>query len=158
MPIRDLRSLSATSTLPAPAGQEAATAREQEGEQDVRSSYGSTPGGEWPAVVYISILLAYVWIFLSAWVAFARGGSVDLDLTVATALATIFLGLPILVYKTAAAHSHVRRLGIYSFLSSRFDTATGTLSGVEAWAQILLIPAVLAIAATLIGLIRVLVA
>ena len=118
---------------------------------EVRSSYGSVPGGELPAVVYQSILAAYAWVLIAAWLAFGGTGSVDLDLAVGTALAMVFFSIPIILYKSAELRSRVPKLGLDRFLSSRFDTATGSLSGGEAWAQILLIPLVLAIAATLIG-------
>ena len=44
------------------------------------------------------------------------------------------------------------------FLHSRVDTATGSLSGAEAWLQILIIPLVMAFAAVAIGAVYVVVA
>ena len=139
------------SAMPAPDRSVTLAPSESGDRHEVRSSYGSVPGGELPAVVYQSILAAYAWVLIAAWLAFGGTGSVDLDLAVGTALAMVFFSVPIILYKSADLRSRVPKLGLDRFLSSRFDTATGSLSGGEAWAQILLIPLVLAIAATLIG-------
>ena len=146
------------SAMPAPDRSVTLAPSESGDRHQARSSYGSVPGGELPVIVYQSILAAYAWVLIAAWLAFGGTGSVDLDLAVGTALAMVFFSIPIILYKSADLRSWVPKLGLDRFLSSRFDTATGSLSGGEAWAQILLMPLVLAIAATLIGGIRVFVA
>ncbi len=121
-----------------------------------RSSYGTIPGDEFPPVVYRSVGLAFAWMLAAAWLAFGSASGTDLDLALATVLFTVFLALPVLLYRTA--RNRLPRNGsegphpaAKQFLSSRVDIATGTLSGREAWLQVILIPAGLALAATIIG-------
>ena len=109
------------------------------------------PGGELPGPVYRSVLLAFAWMLFASWVAFASGGETDLVLTVAVVLFAVFLGLPLLIYTTAAHHTEAKPENPPALPSSSVDTATGPLSGREAWLEIALIPAALALAATLIG-------
>lgn len=72
-------------------------------------------------------------------------------------LTIIFFALPVLVRLTANTHANTVRDKKQDFLASRVETATGTLTGASAWLQVLLIPAALALAATLIGATSVLV-
>jgi hypothetical protein len=121
-----------------------------------RSSYGSVPGAEFPAFVYVSVLAAFAWILLASWLAFAGGMDANLAIGVAVVLGIVFFALPIIVCHVAVGHS-TRRKADYDFLSAPVETATGTLRGSNAWLQVLLIPLALALAATLIGATNVLV-
>jgi hypothetical protein len=123
---------------------------------EARSGYGLVPGAEFPAAVYISVLAAFAWILLASWLAFARDEDAAFNLGIAAVLAIVFFALPTLVHLVAARRAR-RRPEAGDFLSSRVDTATGPLSGASAWLQVLLIPAALALAATLIGATSVLV-
>jgi hypothetical protein len=101
-------------------------------------------------MVYLSLAAAFAWMMLAALLAFGRGGEAGFNLSMATALMVVFLAVPFVIYRTAARHlpppDHAGRL-----LPMTVETATGDLSGKAAWLQILLIPAALALAATLIG-------
>ena len=99
------------STMPAPDRSVTLAPSESGDRHEVRSSYGSVPGGELPAVVYQSILAAYAWVLIAAWLAFGGTGSVDLDLAVGTALAMVFFSVPIILYKSADHRSRVPKLG-----------------------------------------------
>ena len=117
-----------------------------------RSNYNSVPGDEFPTAVYRSIVIAFAWMMIAAWLAFGGTSGTDLDLAVATVLFIVFLALPIITHRTTAnRRGHDRRPTPQSFRSSQVDIATGTLSGREAWLEVLLIPIALALAATLIG-------
>jgi hypothetical protein len=70
---------------------------------------------------------------------------------VASLLFTVIISLPIIICKTAAAHGRRQGVQLQRFLAGRVDTATGELSGGEAWVQVLLIPLALAFAAVAIG-------
>jgi hypothetical protein len=120
-------------------------------EDDYRSGYGSVPGDEFPAAVYRSIVIAFGWMMLAAWLAFGGATGTNLDLAIATVLFVVFLGLPITMYRTARNRLQRQRTIPKEFLSSRVDVATGSLSGREAWLEVILIPVALALAATLIG-------
>ena len=120
-------------------------------EQPARSNYGAVPGSELPVAVYISVFAAFAWIVLASWLAFANDADADLALGMAGVLTVVFFALPVLVRLTAMAHPRARPEKADDFLASRVETATGTLSGASAWLQIVLIPAALALAATLIG-------
>jgi hypothetical protein len=69
----------------------------------------------------------------------------------------VFFALPVLVRLTAANQARKTREPSGDFLSSRVETATGTISGASAWVQVLIIPLALALAATLIGITSVMV-
>lgn len=121
------------------------------GEEEVRSNYGEVPGGEFPAAVYISAFAAFLWVVLAALIAFANGSDADLALGMAAVLTIVFFALPVLIRLTSRSHPRTARVEQGDFLSRRVETATGSLSGGSAWLQIVLIPAALALAATLIG-------
>jgi len=120
-------------------------------EQPARSNYGAVPGAELPVAVYISVFVAFAWIVVASWIAFASGSDAVLALAMAGVLTVVFFALPLLVWLTARSHADKPRDAARDFLASRVETATDTLSGASAWLQILLIPAALALAATLIG-------
>jgi hypothetical protein len=102
------------------------------------------------------VFAAFAWILLAAWVAFARDAEGDLALSFVLVLTVVLFALPLLVYLTARNHAR-KQTTQGDFLSARVETWTGTLTGAGAWLQILLIPAALALAATLIGAVNVLV-
>ena len=116
-----------------------------------RSDYGHVPGEEFPRAVYGSVVAAFVFIVAASWVAFGSGADADLTLGFATVLTIVFFALPILVRYAAAARSSDKPAKLDEFLSSRVETATGWLTGPEAWLQILIIPLSLAFAAVAIG-------
>ena len=117
-----------------------------------RSNYDSVPGDEFPTTVYRSIVIAFAWMMVAAWLAFGSARGTDLDLAIATVLFAVFLALPIIMHRTAAnRQSHEPQPDPQRFRSSQVEIATGTLSGHEAWLEVLLIPIALALAATLIG-------
>jgi hypothetical protein len=120
-------------------------------EEAPRSYYGSVPGAEFPAFVYASVLMAFAWIMLASWLAFAGAMDAALALGVAIVLAIVFFALPIIIRQVAVAHSSDKGRTTHDFLSAPVETATGTLPGSSAWLQVLLIPLALALAATLIG-------
>jgi hypothetical protein len=126
-------------------------------EQAARSNYGTVPGAELPVAVYISVFAAFAWIVLASWLAFANDADADLALGIAGVLTVVFFALPVLIHLTATAHPRTRRERAHGFRASRVETATGTLSGASVWLQIMLIPAALALAATLIGAVSLLV-
>jgi hypothetical protein len=122
-----------------------------------RSGYDTVPGAEFPTFVYVSVLAAFAWIMLASWVAFAGDMDAALALGIAILLAIVFFALPIIIRQVAVANSDKTPRVRGDFLSTRVETATGPLRGSSAWLQVLLIPLALALAATLIGAVHVLV-
>lgn len=118
---------------------------------EVRSGYGSGFGAEFPAAVYESIVIAFGCMLAAAWLTFGGRTDSDVDLGVVTILCAVFLMLPVLMYRTGATRSDVKRTNMKQFLSARFETATGALPAREAWLQVALIPIALAVAAMLFG-------
>ncbi len=119
---------------------------------NVRSNYGAVPGAELPVAVYASVFAAFIWVVVAAWIAFANDADADLALGMAVVLTVVFFALPVLIRLTANSHANTTGDGKQDFLASPVETATGTtLTGASAWLQIVLIPAALALAATLIG-------
>jgi hypothetical protein len=121
------------------------------GEGEPRSSYGTVPGAELPAFVYVSVLAAFGWIMLASWLAFAGDTDAALALGIAILLAVVFFALPIIMRHAATAFSRPKAQVPPDFLAAPVETATGPLSGASAWLQVLIIPLALALAATLIG-------
>ncbi len=126
-------------------------------ESEPRSSYGMLPGAEFPAFVYVSVLAAFGWIMIASWLAFAGDTDADLALGMAVVLAIVFFALPIVIRHIAAAFCRPNREAPRDFLAAPVETATGPLSGANAWLQVLIIPLSLALGATLIGVANVLV-
>ena len=125
--------------------------------ENARSNYGAVPGAEFPVAVYVSVFAAFIWVVVAAWIAFANDTDTDLALGMAVVLTVVFFALPVLIRLTANSHANTTGDGKQDFLASPVETATGTLTGASAWLQIVLIPAALALAATLIGATAVLV-
>jgi hypothetical protein len=117
------------------------------------STYRSGFGEELPVAVYQSVLLGFAVMLAVAWLTFGSVTATDLDLLVVTVLSGIFLLLPIVLHRVAAAHAEQPQPDLKRFFAKGFETATGVVSGREAWLQIALIPVGLAAAAVLIGLI-----
>ena len=111
----------------------------------------SIPGVEMPRAVYASVAAAFGLMFAFAWIFFGTGRETDFNLSMAGALMVVFLALPLIIYTTARHHLSWKPLSLNEFLASDVDTATGPMSGAQAWVEMLLIPAALAIAAVLIG-------
>ena len=130
---------------------------DQARQQEPRSSYGTVPGGELPAFVYVSVLAAFAWIMLVSWLAFAGDMDAGLSLGIAMVLAIVFFALPVIIRQVAAANTRNRPQTTDDFLSAPVETATGPLRGSSAWLQVLTIPLALALAAALIGAANVLV-
>jgi hypothetical protein len=139
-----------TSNDPARAVAEPAAAehRQEDRHGSPRSAFGSVPGEEFPTAVYASAIGAFALILLASWIAFGTAGT-ELDLGVAFALALIFFALPVLLCRLVRPRRP--RVGLGDFLSSRVEIGTGTLTGFEAWLQVLIIPLALAFAAVAIG-------
>jgi hypothetical protein len=122
-----------------------------------RSGYGHLPGAEFPKVVYRSVVAAFGFILAASWAAFGGGADADLSLGFATVLTIVFFALPILMRRTAATRSGDKPMALDDFIHSHVETATGPLTGAEAWLQVLIIPLVLAFAALAIGAVYVIV-
>jgi hypothetical protein len=125
---------------------------------DEFSAHGRLPGVEFPKAVYRSVVAAFGFILLASWAAFGGGEDSDLALGFASVLTIVFFALPIIMRKTAAAHSDDKLTALPEFLGSPVEIATGTLTGAEAWLQVLIIPLALAFAAAAIGAVYVIVA
>ena len=100
-------------------------------------------------------LAAALWFIGVTWVSFARGAEVDWDLVVVTLFFIFFFAL----FLFTASHAlndprwRQRKTTFREFLDSDVGTATGPMSGREVLLEIAVMPASLAFAATLIGVI-----
>jgi hypothetical protein len=126
-------------------------ATERPAEREPRSGYGAVPGAEFPNFVYVSVLVAFAWIMLASWLAFAGEMDARLPLGIAIVLALVFFALPVIIHHVAVTRTRDKPVVTHDFLSAPVDTATGPLRGSSAWLQVLMIPLSLALAATLIG-------
>ncbi len=107
-----------------------------------------------PIVVEIAVAAA-VWFIAVTWLAFARGPGVDLDLAIVTLFFVIFFALFLLTatYGRDDPRWHLPATSFRAFLRARVGTATGPMRGADALLEIALVPVSLAFAATLIGLV-----
>ncbi|MGO8800362.1 MAG: hypothetical protein ACLQJL_14905 [Roseiarcus sp.] len=118
--------------------------------RDAGVDWRGPPGGELHPAVYRSLLVAPIVIALASWLAFGRGGGVDLDLTMVCLVFGAFAAIPTLLYLAGGGARRQETLG--QFVRRRVETASGAMTGRQAWIEIALIPAALAIAAVLFGL------
>lgn len=132
--------------------------REPDRGPDSPSTYRSGFGEEFPKAVYLSILGGFSLMLASAWLAFGAEADTDLDLMVVTVLCAVFLLLPVIMYRSGSGRREldVGKSDLKDFLATGIDTATGPLPARDAWLQVMLAPAALAIAALLIGTVYVL--
>ena len=112
--------------------------------------------GVHPAAIEIA-LGAALWFIAVTWVSFARGPEVDWDLVVVTLFFIFFFALFLLT----ASHGlkdprwRQRKTNFREFLESEVGTDTGPMRGRDVLLEIAVIPVSLALAATLIGVIRI---
>jgi hypothetical protein len=110
--------------------------------------------GVHPAAIGIA-LAAALWFIAVTWVSFARGAEVDWDLVVVTLFFVFFFGLFLFTasYGLKDPRWRQRDTSFREFLRSEVGTATGPMSGRDVLLEIAVMPVALALAATLIGLI-----
>jgi fatty acid desaturase len=111
--------------------------------------------GVHPAAVEIAVA-ATIWFLAVTWLAFASGPEIDYLLVIVTLFFVIFFTLFLL---TASYSLHdkrwpVRDTSLREFLNSTVSTATGDERGRDVLIEVALVPVSLALAATLIGLVR----
>jgi hypothetical protein len=128
-----------------------ATSATAQAKNPARSEYGVMPGSEFPSAVYVSVVAAFAWMLAAAWLAFGSSTGTDLDLAMVTVLGTVFVGIPAAMHHTAGTRFEWMPKRMAGFLSTHVDTWTGTMPAGQAYLEIMLIPAALALAATLIG-------
>jgi hypothetical protein len=131
--------------------QQGESPQQDRGGASERSGYRSGFGEELPVAVYQSILLGFAGMLAVAWLTFGRTTGTDLDLGVVSVLCAVFLLLPLIMHRVAAARAARDQPDLHRFLAAPFETATGPLSPREAWLQVALIPVALAVAAVAIG-------
>jgi hypothetical protein len=111
--------------------------------------------GVHPAAVEIAVA-ATIWFLAVTWLAFASGPEIDYLLVIVTLFFVIFFTLFLL---TASYSLHDKRCPVQDtsfreFLNSTVGTATGDERGRDVLIEVALVPVSLALAATLIGLVR----
>lgn len=108
------------------------------------------PGEELPNAVYAGIAAGYLCMLTAAWLAFGSSTATDLDLSIIVTLAAIFLAIPLIIRRTAIRWWRAPEPLWNADRSAGLDTATGWIPSRQAYIQILIIPATLALAASLI--------
>jgi hypothetical protein len=98
---------------------------------------------------------AVLWFLAVTWIAFAGRGGIDLDLAVVTLFCTIFVSLFLLVASLNGRDSRwqTKQTTLRTFFDSDVQIGSGTMRGRNVLIEIALIPVTLAFAATLIGLV-----
>jgi len=106
------------------------------------------------SIVVKIALGAALWFLFVTWLFFAWGGETDFLLVIVALFFAFFLGLFLLTasYTLKDARWPVRETSLRDFLASEVGIGNGTMSGKEVVIEIALLPVVLAVAATLIGL------
>jgi len=130
------------------------TSDKAEREQSQTDLQDHIPGSELPVAVYLSAAASLAWMLFVVWYAFGIAGRIDFDLMFVSLIFLMFLGIPTIIHHVAVRWTHGRNTSLDDFLDHPVQTATGALSPAQAWIQILMIPLSLALAATLIGMVR----
>jgi hypothetical protein len=107
-------------------------------------------------IVGETALAAAVWFIAVIWFSFSGGGGdIGLPLAIVTLFFVIFFGLFLLTasYTWGDSRWRLPQMSFREFLRSKVGTETGTMSGREVLIEIALIPTALAFAATVIGLV-----
>lgn len=112
-----------------------------------------TPGHEFPPSIYASIIGAFAWMLLVAWVAFNSSDGTDLDLGIVTVLGLVAFAIPFAMHHTSLRSTHDAPVSTRDFLRTSFDSYTGPMPARQAWMEAALIPIALAVAATLFGIV-----
>lgn len=120
---------------------------QQDGEPVLPDQFRLT-GAEFPPGIYGLIVAMFAWFLMAAVIAFSTHAS-GLDLGMSIFIFAVMLGIPVILRHANPTFRPGRSPRWQEFFS--IDIATGRLSGNEATLQILLIPAALALAATLIS-------
>lgn len=98
-------------------------------------------------------IAAYTWLVFVAWLIFGHEGEARLPLAIVTVISIMYLGLLAgggwYSWDVTPERSKARTFG--EFLDGPVETATGTISGREAYLQIALMPVALAIGGTIIA-------
>lgn len=121
-----------------------------------RSPVTPPPRATLPRYVYVSILAVSAWMLIAIWAAFGGREHTAFFLVIVTFFALFFsilFSLPAIVGRARKSKTREQEQGVDEFLVTPVDTATERLSGAQAWIQIMIVPAAVAIAATLIGIV-----
>jgi hypothetical protein len=114
------------------------------------------PRATLPRYVYVSIFAVSAWVLAAMWAAFGGREHTAFLLVIVTFFAVLFsvlFSLPAIIGRSGKSETRKQEQGVDEFLVTPVDTATERLSGAQAWLQILILPVSLAIAATLIGIV-----
>jgi hypothetical protein len=109
-----------------------------------------------PRFVYVSILAVSAWMLIAIWAAFGGREHTAFLLVIVTFFAVLFsvlFSFPAIVGRARQRKAREQEQGVDEFLATPVDTATERLSGAQAWIQILIVPVSLAIAATMFGIV-----
>jgi len=106
-------------------------------------------------IVFEIAIGAVLWFLAVTWIAFAGKGGIDLDLAVVTLFCTMFVSLFLLVASLNERDSRwpAKHTNLCTFLDSDVQIGSGTMRGRNVLIEIAMIPVTLAFAATLIGLV-----
>jgi len=120
-----------------------------------RPSSAPVPGIELPTAVYGTVMLCVVAIVAAAWLAYGHDAETRYLLFIVGMVFAAFAAIPTLIFlngrKRAPRDGSRDSPTPERFLAVGLETASGPLSGREAWLQIALVPLSLALAAILIG-------
>ncbi len=108
--------------------------------------------------IYRAIIGLTVWLVLSIWFFFSRGGYTGLDAGVITFFFSVLVGIPVVLWlswrnNTDTNEHHGYFAPYHDWASHAFETWTGGINGREAAVQILLPIAAVAIGMTIFGLV-----
>ncbi|MDJ1158996.1 hypothetical protein QNA08_12195 [Chelatococcus sp. SYSU_G07232] len=111
-------------------------------------------GAEMHPAVYGAVVLAFAWLLGVCWLTFRNDAQSAMAVVISIVYILMYFGTPALMARLGRRGEDApRRRGLAVFLDGRVDTGGGWLTGREALAQIVMIPAALALAATAICLV-----
>jgi hypothetical protein len=121
-----------------------------------QSQASPPPRATLPRFVYVSIFAVSAWMLMAIWAAFGGREHTAFLLVIVTLFALFFFilfSLPVIIGRARKRKTKEQEQGVDEFLATPVDTATERLSGAQPWIQILIVPVSVAITATLVGIV-----
>ena len=120
--------------------------------RQARPRTGAAVYSDIPPSVYGSLILTWAALMSVFWMTFAESPNAAWMVTISTAFAIMFFGVPIVLNRLGYRQPWSGP-GLGDFLRGNVQTLTGPVNGVDALVQVIVVPACLTIGAAFISLI-----
>ena len=105
-----------------------------------------------PVAVHQLALACWIAFLEVFWITFAFSGHATFMVAISTVYAIVFFSVPVILTRMRPSEER-QNCDLTSFLRSRFDTIDGSISGLDALVQVIVVPATLTLGGIAIGFI-----